>query len=355
MLRLGLFFVALLCPLHFALASSLDDQIDEVIQKYVAKDLFSGTIAIKNSNGIIFQRSYGLAVREHQVPNKIETVFGIGSLSKQFTAAGVLYLQQTGQLNVNNKISEYLEVPTSWNELTIRQFLTHSSGIPANPSFSPSTEWAKFRSLSELFDLLKLQFSLIPTERQGKFEYSNAGYSVMAKLISVVAKEEYATFMNRFFQAAQLKNTAVDHESMITMNQAIGYTIHDGKWYRACCLDLSNFAGSGDMRSSVEDLLRWSDLLKGNSFFHDETKEQLFEAKVPMGAPNQFYGYGWVTEPFLGKKMIWHNGSLRGFMSMMAMYDQETTFVLVGNQNNIPLSKIRDEVMTLVFSSSTSK
>ncbi len=329
-------------------ASPLNEQIHEALQKYADQGLLSGTVAIKNSKGILFQRSFGLAVREHQIPNKVETVFGIGSLSKQFTAAGVVYLQQTGKLQVDQNIGKYLEVPPSWKNLTVRQLLTHSSGLPANPEFAPS-DWAKFRSIAELFDVLKLQFPVIAPERVNQYVYSNAGYSVLAKLISSVTKEDYPKFMSEFFQLAQLKDTAIDHESMITMNQATGYNLINGRWSKACCLDLSNFAGSGNVRSTVSDLLQWADILYGNTIFTQESKDLLFEGKVPMPQPNQFYGFGWVTEPFLEKNMVWHNGSLRGFMSMMAMYDQETTFVLVGNQNNIPLSKIRDEVMTLVI------
>lgn len=348
-MKLAVFLLAILCQCQPAFADGLAERIDAVVQKYVAKDQFSGSIAIKDSSGMIFERSYGMAVREHNVPNKSETVYGIGSLSKQFTAAAVMYLQQNGRLNVNNKISDYLEVPDSWRDIQVRQFLTHTSGLPMNAQLAP-VEWAKIRSVSQYFDLLKSQFAVIPKERQGVYEYSNAGYTVMAQLIAKVTGEDHPVFMEKFFKQVHLDHTAPDHESIITPNHAQAYTIHDEEWSKACCLDLTNFAGAGEMRSRVDDLLKWSDILAGTTLFTEDTKAQLFETKVKVRKPEQFYGYGWITEPFMGRKMIWHNGSLRGFMSTMAMYDHKTTFVLIGNQNNIPTEEIRDEIMTLVFS-----
>lgn len=340
-------FIAFCLLAPAAFASSLEQRIDSVIQKYAGQEQFGGTIAIQRQGQVIFRRSVGHAVREHKVPHKAETVYSIGSLTKQFTAAAVMTLHQEGRLNVHEPISKYLEVPASWGGITIRELLTHTSGLGNNAKFSQG-EWAQFRSVEQMFERVKADYAEIPLEPKSQYAYSNAGYSVLAQLISVVVGKEYQDYMESLSQAWGLSHTAPDHETLIISNKATGYELIQGQWMREWSVNLSNFWGSGAMRSTVSDLLRWATLLRGESVFSSKTKELLFEKRVEIG-PGVHYGYGWVSQVSRGRKMLWHNGSLRGFNSFMAMYDGGFDLILLANQNNVPVLEMSHEIMAQVF------
>lgn len=326
-------------------------KINQLLEAYQAQEKFSGSVEVKIGNDVVYKKSLGLAVREHSISVNDKTVFGIGSLSKQFTAAAVMYLHQQGKLTVTSPISSYLEVPESWSEIKIFQFLSHTSGIGGNFTFEDWTEFSRIRLVPALFKIATEQFKEIAPERIGKYEYSNVGYSVAAMLIEEVTGKAYSTYMNEvFFPAAGLLDTAVDHSTAIVANRATAYEFASGKWMAACCLDLTNWAGSGDMRSTTSDLIKWSELLEKDTFLFEETKEKLFLPRIEFPERKMSYASGWIIDEYQGKQRIWHNGKLRGFQGELVKIPSEKfTLSLLVNQGNVPTEKIKTDILNLIF------
>lgn len=344
--------------------------IDSIIQGYAERGEFSGTVLVAERNQVVLQKAYGLAERQHNIPNKAETVFRVGSISKQFTAAAILRLHAAGKLSVTDKVSKYLPVPESWGDMTIHHLLTHTGGLPHNgfPNCSDdemrsnveaciglNSEWARYRTVNMLFEFLTGKVPSVESAALGKYRYSNVGYSVLARIVQKVTDEAspgaYGGFMSEMFAHAGLADTAVDHQWTVTPNMASGYMKSGDAWLIAPGLDLSNCAGMGDIRSTANDLFKWHLALEGDRLFTAEEKALLYgkHARHP-DSPVMHYGYGWVIADLFGKKFIMHDGDVNGFVANFVRVPEDgLVFIALGNQSNIPTGKIFNDVFRRIY------
>jgi CubicO group peptidase (beta-lactamase class C family) len=204
--RLRLIVVLLLLPSGAVRAQDIAAKAEAVMKSQVAQENFSGTVLVAQGGKIIFEQGYGLANREWAIPNRPDTRFRIASLTKQFTAAGILLMQQQHRLSVKDKISAYVaDLPVSWRDITIHQLLTHTSGLPSY------TETPQIESLNhlgatprQLIDLVKdspLQFP-----PGSKFTYCNTGYVLLGMILEKVSGLSYGDFLQKnIFTPLQLE------------------------------------------------------------------------------------------------------------------------------------------------------
>lgn len=315
-------------------------QIDALVVKYHRENQFNGNVLVVKEGKELFFRSIGLADRNHNLPHTRKTKFIIGSVSKQFTAAGILKLVEDGKLNLADPASKYLEVPASFSDITIHELLSHQGRIARDIPLARK-EYGVFHQLN---DLIASLFSTTRTEGEKKFSYSNAGYTLLAFLIEKVSGQDFETFMSTsFYSPLGMESTGEYFPSKILPNMARGYVEHKGELFEACCIIPSNWLGAGTTYSTIDDLYRWTSSLFSGQVFLDGLEQKLFTPYAKMELPGAYYGYGWIVQRN-GKLSIWHNGDYDGFVSKVSFFPEDELTVIILSNLKMDLSAMSDEI-----------
>jgi len=337
--RLSLLAVAMLIALP---AAARADQIDDYVRAEMAKQHIPGlSLAVVKDGSIVKSQAYGLANVELNVPAQPETVFKIGSVSKQFIATGIMLLAQDGKLSLDDKISKYLDGTTDgWKDITIKHLLTHTSGIVREaPGFDP----LKIQSDA---DVIRTAYSLPLDFKPGeKWEYCNVGYFALAEIIHKVAGQPWPEFLSeRVFGPLGMNSTRTTTVSDLVPNRAGGYVWNDGKFKNAG--DWVALRPSGAFLSTTLDLAKWDAALYSNRILAQASREQMWSplANTKPGddsAPH--YGFGWFVAQIQGHKDAYHGGSLPGFRAEIDRFldDRLTIIVLTNGDNARPESIAR--------------
>jgi CubicO group peptidase (beta-lactamase class C family) len=310
--------------------------IDALIAKHIVENGAGVAILAARDGKIIFEKGYGLADVENHVPVTPGTKFRIGSITKQFTAAAILRLQEAGKLRTTDLLSKYYPEFPRGNEVTLRHLLTHTSGIHSYtevPGFmagvtKPTTNVELIASIE------KLPFDFDPG---AKWSYSNSNFILLGEIVRKVSGLSYDEYLRRtFFEPLGMDSTGVYHNDAPPAGAAIGYEYKNGSYTRAIDWDMSWAGGAGAIYSTVEDLYRWNEGIFGQKVLG---KESLSEAFTPVVTPenkgdkgDEGYGYGWMIDRFRGARRISHSGGLHGFLSnILRLPDKNMTVVVLVN------------------------
>jgi D-alanyl-D-alanine carboxypeptidase len=307
------------------------DKVDDYVKAEMRRQHIPGTsIAVLKDGKIIKAEGYGLANVELNIPARPETVYQIGSVSKQLIAAGIMILIQDGKLSLDDKISTFLEgTPDTWKEITIRHLLTHTSGIVREaPGFDPFKIQADADVIKTAYPL-PLRFA--PGE---KWEYCNVGYFSLAEIIRKISGKPWGDYLNeRLFTPLEMNATRTTTVTEIIQNRAGGYVWRNNKLQNAT----TYFAlrPSGAFLSSVLDLAKWDAALYTDKILKQSTLSQGWvPVKLNSGATHP-YGFGWELSTMAGHKMVHHGGSLPGFRAQfMRFVDDKLTVVVLTNGDN---------------------
>ena len=270
---------------------------------------FAGSVLVARGGDVLHLAGYGLADREAGVPFRPETVSTIGSITKQFTGAAILRLQERGRLRVHDPVGRFFpEAPADKAQITIHQLLTHTAGLP--PALGSDEEYIDRDSYLEAVWRAGLQYP--PGERH---DYSNTGYSVLAAIVELSSDASYEEFLRReFFIPLDMRHTGYRLADWSEAHVAAGYRdgrhfgrvtdkqIHEGgfSWH---------LVGNGGIHSTVGDMARWVKALREGEVLSAESLDALFGKHVDEGYGDSYYGYGWVTFHLPnGERMIGHNG-----------------------------------------------
>lgn len=308
----------------FSQEKELVGEFEQYVRPYAETNNFSGRILISRKGKILFNRAYGFANLEFGVPNDLNTVFHIASLTKTFTAGAVLILEQKGLLATDDFISKYIPDYPSGNKITVHHLLSHTSGIPEIndlPAYdTASLEQQTPETLVGLFKNKPLEFP--PGE---KYQYSNSNYALLALIIEKVSKKKYGDFLREnIFEPLGMSRTFVhDNMKRIVNMMAEGYA-PDGKFgsQKADYLDWSSKTGSGSVVATADDLAKWNTALFGTAILSDKSKTKVFTKHVESG-------YGWYIGRQFDKNFIYMNGRAPGFCAHMARYPEEEVFIIV--------------------------
>ena len=275
-----------------------------------------------------------MANLELDVPNTLDTKFRLASITKQFTAAAILILQERGKLSVNDTLCTYLPgCPAAWRTITIHQLLTHSSGIY---SFTES-DTARYDPLPmpvldtvALFKNKPLDFS-----PGTSFHYSDSGYLLLGYIVERASGEKYEDFMREnIYEPLHMENSGYDHPGIILKHRAQGYSAKDGNAVNAAYIYMDTPFGGGSTYSTVGDLLLWDQALYGEKFLSRSSLSAMFSpnaAKVPpewLLGDKGGYGYGWMIEELFGRKLYVHGGLINGFSTIIMRYPEDRTLVV---------------------------
>lgn len=311
-------------------AQDLASKLDALLGGYQKNRAFIGSALIAKDGKVIFEKGYGLANVELDVPNTPDTKFRLGSITKQFTATAILQLEEQGKLSVTDAACKYLaECPESWKTITIHQLLSHTSGIPSytdGPEFSQPKMMRIPLKPVEILMLTKdkpLEFQ--PGE---KWKYDNSGYIFLGVIIEKVSGEKYAEYLKKhIFDVLEMHGSGYDDSSVILKNRAQGYrSVTDG-FRNADYLDMSLPYAAGSLYSTVNDLYRWD-----RALYTDKVLTKVSREKMWTPVKNN-YAYGWSIGQAHKHKQVAHGGGINGFATFIARYPDDDTVVIVLSNN----------------------
>lgn len=304
---------------------------------------FSGAVLVSQGEQVHMLRGCGEANRETGKRNTPDTLFDIGSLTKQFTAAAIVKLHTAGRLEFDDPITKHLKnVPEDKRAITIHQLLTHTSGLPAGVMITGEAETDRQRAIETIL-------ALPPQGPPGtRWSYSNAGYSLLACLIEEISGEGFEAHLKRtLFKPAGMRNAGFIGESGIDKrNVATGYNLGyvngvvgpaDEEWYHW------GLRGAGGVLLNIKDIFQWELALQGTSVLSDDEKRFLFANHVQTYGPDSHYGYGWqltdgLTDPHgcldVKSRLISHGGDTRGFEAKYFRIPDDGIAVMVMGNNN---------------------
>lgn len=308
------------------------DEADDYVKRQMRERHVPGVaVAVIKNGKIAKMQGYGLANIELNVPVTKDTVFEIGSVSKQITAAGIMLLVEDGKINLDEKISKYLpNTPESWKDVTTRHLLTHTSGIKSYTGLT-GYELSKRLTRDEFIKQLSAEPLDFPTG--DKYTYSNSGYSLLGYIIETVSGKSYWDFMReRIFTPLGMTKTADRDPQFIVPNRADGYEWRNDR-YVGRDWDLTDIFSAGAIVSTIEDLTKWEAAMAGDKFLKAETKNQMWTAVKLNNGTAYNYGLGWMVAPFRSHKLISHSGQTAGFAANISRFvdDNLTVIVLTNN------------------------
>jgi CubicO group peptidase (beta-lactamase class C family) len=314
--------------------------------EHVIKEGYPGAAILVAQNGrILYQNGYGYADIGNRVRITPETKFRIGSVTKQFTAAAILKLQEDGRLSVDDKLSKYYPDFPRGDEITLYHLLTHTSGL-ANYTSKPDflKKVMTEATPAEIVDSIKKDK---PDFNPGeKWEYCNSGYFLLGCIVEKVSGQSLAAFFQEtFFDPLGMRNTGMHHWNRILDHEATGYSYLGGKVQRSLDWDMSWAGGAGALYSTVGDLYRWNDALFNGKVLTAASLEAAFTpAKLKDGkvapAVGQGYGFGWIVGKLRGLTSLAHDGGLHGFVSyLMQLPEQKFTVAVLAN-NDPPIPEL---------------
>jgi len=318
----------------FALtAAARADQIDDYVKAEMEKQHIPGlSLAVVKNGAIATSRAYGMANLELNVAARPETVFKIGSVSKQFIAAGIMLLVQDGKLSIDDKISKYLDgTLDTWRDITIRHLLTHTSGIVREaPGFDPM----KVQSDA---DVIKTAYPLPLRFKPGeKWEYCNVGYFSLAEIIHKVTQKPWGEFLReRVFAPLGMSSTRTTTVADLVPNRAGGYVWRDGQIRNA--EEWLALRPSGAFLSTALDLAKWDAALYTDKILTRSSRDQIWSPLVNTSAkPGDdkapHYGFGWFVDTVQGHRDVYHGGSLPGFRAEIDRFlDDKLTIIVLTN------------------------
>jgi len=315
---------------HGVLALSLAraDPVDDYIKSQMNEHRIPGlALTIIQEGKPKKTAAYGLANIELKVPVTPETVFEIGSITKQFTAAGILLLAQDGKLSVEDRISRYLKgVPDTWTNITIRHLLTHTSGIKSYTGLD-GFELTKHLTQAQFINQIGKQPLDFPPGDSWK--YSNTGFNLLGFIIENVTNSSYWDFLGqRIFRPLEMAATTNRQPSLIITNRAAGYEQTNGAHINRD-YDLTDVFSAGALVSTVGDLAKWNAALDRDDLLSAATRQQMWTAeKLNNGKPTK-YGFGWSLDAVEGHENIGHSGSTSGFSASIQRFPDDKLAVIV--------------------------
>jgi D-alanyl-D-alanine carboxypeptidase len=337
MLRRPLLLLALMLV---AAAPVRAQDVDDVVRSWIEKQhVPAAVIAVVKDGALIKVEGYGLADVEHRIPARAETVFKIGSLSKQFIATGIMLLVQDGRLGVDDLVGTHISgTPSTWAAITLRHLLTHTSGLPREaPGFDVN-------KLQPDIDVIKTAFPTALASAPGdKYEYSNLGYFVLAEVIRRVSGKAWGDFLReRVFAPLGMTATRVTSLTDIVPDRARGYAWREGRLQNED--DWPAVRPSGAFLSSALDLAKWEMALLGDRILKEPARREMW-APVRLNDGRTFpYGFGWQLDDWpadskvpTGVPMIRHGGSMNGFRAGYSRWPrQRLTVIVLTNLSNAP-------------------
>ena len=316
----------------------LVNKIDSLVQVTLAEGPVAAlSIGVKRGDHLLLAKGYGQADVENSVPATGQTVYRIGSITKQFTAAAVMQLVEAGKIGLDDPMTKYLpDFPTQGHRVTIRHLLSHTSGIK---SYTGLAEWRPKMTLDltdqQLVDLFKDEpFDFAPGER---YLYNNSAFYLLGMIIAEVSGESYREYLNaHLFGPLGLSGSVYCDEGPIIRGRAEGYQQVRGELRNDDYLSMNQPGAAGALCSTVTDLLSWASALRAGRVVSAASYGQMTTTGTLNDGDATNYGFGLGLGNLEGHPRVSHGGGINGFNAMLAHYPEEGLDIVVLSNTNGP-------------------
>jgi CubicO group peptidase (beta-lactamase class C family) len=335
MRRRLIFRLAVALLLCASAAPTRADDVDKYVREQMAKRHIPGvSVAVVRDGKLVKAKGYGLANLELNVPAAPDTVYEIGSLTKQFTATAVMLLVEDGKVNLDDHVAKYLErAPEAWKNITVRHLLTHTSGIfnyVGTPGFELSRHLTGDQFIKAAANLPVL------FEAGSSWEYSNTNYTLLGHLVERASGKPFWQFLDeRLFRPAGMNQTRYNDFGKVIPARANGYFWRNNEWTNRNPI-VADVAAAGALLSSALDMAKWEAALSSGKVLRPASLEQMW-TPVRLNNGKTFpYGFGWSVETFRGRRQMSHGGLMGGFSSYMTRFpDDRLTVIVLSNLANL--------------------
>ena len=318
--------------------NQIAERIDKYITPYTESNNFSGSVIVVRDKNILFNKCYGMSHYEHSVPVIPETKFNIESISKSFTTAGILLMQEKGLLNVKNFINLFLPDYPNGEKITIHHLLTHTSGLQRIIFFPDFNKLTKMKyTVEEVVNLFKDKpLSFKPGERTA---YSNANFTLLAYIIEKISGKNFDEFLKEnFFSPLDMSNTVLnDGSTGLIKHRAEGYfPVETDRIENTEYNNPSIFVGASSIYSTTNDLYKWINSLVSGKVLNPRSLELMF--KDPA--------YGCVLSERVGRDVYALDGWGTGFTTSLTYFPKEKLTISV--LSNIEIITIKTEMVSKI-------
>jgi CubicO group peptidase (beta-lactamase class C family) len=330
-------FIFLSCffaSLNFLLAQQnqnvqLENSLDSLIAPQFKQNEPGVSILIAKQGQIIYEKAFGSANLELNVAMKPDMVFRIGSITKQFTAIGILQLVEQGKISLQDSVQKYIpDFPSKGRTITIENLLTHTSGIIDYSSMNDPDPYIERRDFTPQFLINYFKNEPLQFQPGTKYGYSNSNYVLLAYIIEKVSGKPYHDYMKEnVLGRAGLTHTYWADENTIVPDRVQGYTRYKGFYENCDYQTISLGYGCADLLSTVEDLYKWNNALLAYKLVKKETLEKAFTPFTLNNDTRTTYGYGWFIDSLAGVRRIRHEGQVSGFIAQEEYFPDMQTYV----------------------------
>ncbi|WP_245842868.1 serine hydrolase domain-containing protein [Pontibacter ummariensis] len=329
-----------------ASAEKLGHQVDSIFTYLHKRRGFNGTVLFTKYDQVIHKKAYGYADFYRKDSLTTETAFQLASVSKQFTAMAIMMLKEEGELNYDDSVQQYIpDFP--YKGITIRNLLTHRSGLPNYTYFSDELWPDRKKAITndDVLNLMAVHHPRIFYKPDTRFDYSNTGYLLLASVVEKVSGMPFAAFMHEnIFEPLEMTNTFMFHD--LTERTGKVATGHNRNRNKRTSDYLDTVLGDKGMYSTVEDLYKWDQALYTQKLVRWETLEEAFTGTRTEKKKNddEDYGFGWRIKPLEnGDTAVYHAGLWHGYTTYLLRNPKDhSALIILSNLPNGSLQYLKE-------------
>lgn len=313
-------------------------QVDALLSRWVQAETPGAAVIVVRHGNVLFEKGYGLADVARREPITPHTVFDIASVSKPFTAMAILMLVEQGKLHFTDSLGAFFpEFSVEAREITVRQMLSHMSGLPDYTRTWGETRGWKDTPRTADNVVAFLQRQRLRFKPGDRWEYSNSNYVLLAQIVSRVAQEPFPHYLRTHIFQPLGMNASFVYERGGTVLRTTAYTGRGSAVVRAVRNRENYVYGDGQVNSTVEDLAKWARALSGSVLVRASTLREAFAPARTRDDTPVNYGFGWGLGRYRGTSFVGHGGETDGFVAQLTHFPQlDFTVVLLSNYEDLP-------------------
>lgn len=336
--------LATLLVVQLIFGQSTIQTIDSLLNALYSKNRINGNVLIAEKGKITYNKSFGLANETTREKLNENSVFDLASVTKQFTAAGIVLLKEQGKLSYNDPLSKYIPELSFYKGVTIKHLLQHTGGLPDYMDLlEASFDKNKIAVNNDVINYFSKEKPKILFEPGKNWSYSNTGYVLLASIIERISGMKYEDFMaEQIFKPLKMKSTFVQQGKELSgkiKNLAHSYAYSDSLKTLVLTDELDEFSyiqlfsgivGDGGVYSTVMDLLKWNQALRTDKLISSEGREEMFTPAVLADGSTFNYGYGWQLDSNeVFGKVISHTGGWAGYLTLNEQHIDNDKIIII--------------------------
>jgi CubicO group peptidase (beta-lactamase class C family) len=336
------------------------EKVDSIISNLASNNKFSGVVLIAEDGKVKYNKAIGYIDYANLKSLNKNSIFELASVSKQFTAMTIMMVKEKGLLRYDDLVEKYINIP--YKGMTIRQLLTHTSGLPDYQAIMDSYwDKSKVAGNDDIINYLNKYAPPKLFEPGEKYLYSNTGYVLLASILEKVSGRDFIEFCNtEIFNKLKMNHTAIRslQEKAKIKNFAIGHVFvpERNDYIRADSFPSSNYTiwlgnrkGPGRISSTADDLLKWDQALYTNYLLSQTTLEEAFTPMLLNNGAISNYGFGWDLIP--EHNIVWHNGDNPGYKTLIIRFlKTKTTLIVLCNNATDEFVNLTDQLKKIILS-----